>query len=119
MPILVFDWNDAGFNDVPTAPGFRNGITGQTKAAIVENLTANGATNYNNLVFTFQSGFAIGEWSRQIRVNIPWVTNQSGVQNVCNSVTRINQITYFDTDDADDTEPLTTFDIENFSHVFY
>ncbi|CAG8759819.1 15567_t:CDS:2, partial [Gigaspora rosea] len=86
MPILVFDWNDAGFNDVPTAPGFRNGITGQTK---------NGHSDKSEYTM---------------------VKNQSGVQNVCNSVTRINQITYCDTDDAGDTEPLTTFDIENFSH---
>ncbi|CAG8817123.1 34085_t:CDS:2 [Gigaspora margarita] len=114
--ILVF----IGFNDVPTAPGFRNGIKGQTKAAIIENLTENGATSYNNIIFTFPNGFAIGVWANQIKTNIPWVKNQSGVQNVCNSVTRINQITTCDTCDTCDTEmPLTTNDIENFSHVFY
>ena len=72
MIALVFEWNQAGFNDVPTAPGLRNGIEGQNKAAIIANLIANGATNYNNFIFTFANGNAVGEWATQIRVNIPW-----------------------------------------------
>jgi hypothetical protein len=72
MPALVFEWNEAGFNDVPTAPGLRNGIAGQNRVAIITNLTTNGATNYNNIVFTFPNGNAIGAWVDQTRVNIPW-----------------------------------------------
>ncbi|CAG8481653.1 8639_t:CDS:2 [Dentiscutata erythropus] len=117
MPALVFEWNEAGFNDVPNAPGLRNGISGQNKAAIITNLITNGATGYNNdLTFTFPSGSAIGEWINQIRVNLPWVKNQRGVQNVCNSITRINQITDNDCGCAD--TPSTVFDIENFSYIF-
>jgi hypothetical protein len=72
MLALVFEWNQAGFNDVPTAPGLRNGMEGQNKAAIITNLTANGATSFNDVVFTFASGNAVGEWTDQIRENIPW-----------------------------------------------
>lgn len=73
MPVLlVFEWNQAGFNDVPDSPGLRNGVAGQNKAAIVENLTRNGAKGYNDLIFTFESGYAIGEWVNQISANIPW-----------------------------------------------
>ena len=72
MPALIFEWNQAGFNDVPTAPGSRNGISGQNKGAIVTNLMANGATNYNDVVFTFPNGNAIGAWVDQINVNTPW-----------------------------------------------
>ncbi|CAJ0845503.1 5616_t:CDS:2 [Entrophospora sp. SA101] len=62
MPALVFEWNQAGYNDVPTALGSQNGIAGQNKGAIVKNLMANGAGNYNNVVFTFPNGTAIGAW---------------------------------------------------------
>ena len=72
MPTLVFEWNEADFNDVPTAPGLQNGIAGQNRVAIITNLTTNGATNYNNIIFTFPNGNAIGAWVDQIRVNIPW-----------------------------------------------
>ena len=72
MPALVFEWDPAGFNDVSTAPGLRNGVAGQTRAAIITNLTANGATNYNNIVFTFSHGNAIGAWLDQIGTSIPW-----------------------------------------------
>ncbi|CAB4428078.1 unnamed protein product [Rhizophagus irregularis] len=75
MPVLVFEWNLAGLNDVATAPGLRNGVANQDKATIIANLTANGATNYNNIVFTFPNGTAIGAWVDQIHVNIPWAEN--------------------------------------------
>ena len=72
IPALVFEWNPAGFNNVATAPGLRNGVAGQNRAAIIANLTANGATNYNDIVFTFANGNAIGTWLDQISINIPW-----------------------------------------------
>ena len=72
MPALVFEWNQAGFNDVPTAPNLRNGIFGQNRAAIINNLMRNGAKNHNNVIFTFANGTAIGAWVDQINVNIPW-----------------------------------------------
>ncbi|CAG8626890.1 26378_t:CDS:2 [Dentiscutata erythropus] len=114
MPALVFEWNEAGFNDVLIAPGFRNGVAGQNKAAIITNLTTNGATSHNGVVFTFPNGNAIGAWVDQIRVNIPWTTNQPGVPNVCTSVTRINRITEYDTG-----TPSTAFDLENYPNVFF
>ena len=73
MLALVFDWNPAGFNDVATAPGLRNGVAGQNVNAIIANLVANGARNHNNnVVFTFANGAAIGAWKSQITANIPW-----------------------------------------------
>ncbi|PKY52380.1 hypothetical protein RhiirA4_408255, partial [Rhizophagus irregularis] len=86
MPALVFEWNLAGFNDVATAPGLRNGVANQDKATIITNLTANGATNYN-IVFTFPNGTALERGAE----------NQMGVPDVVISVTRINQITKRDT----------------------
>ncbi|RIA97137.1 hypothetical protein C1645_814531 [Glomus cerebriforme] len=122
MPILVFEWNEGGFNDVPDAPGLRNGVAGQTKAAIVANLMANGATNYNDIIFAFSSGHAIGEWCRQISMNIQWALNQPGVPNICNSITRINPIIRYEDDDDDDDEtgiPSPEFDIENYPAFGY
>lgn len=60
MSALLFDWNDLGFNDTAVA-GCRNGVAVQTKAAVVANLVANGATNYKNkdILFTFRDGGAI------------------------------------------------------------
>ncbi|CAG8779042.1 21999_t:CDS:2, partial [Gigaspora rosea] len=114
MPAIVFEWNEAGFNDVPTAPGFRNGIAGQSKAEIITNFTTNRATSYNDVVFTFPNSNAIGAWLDQIHVNIPWAINQPGVLNVCTSVTRIHQITERDTGTLS-----TAFDLENSPYVFY
>ncbi|CAG8563838.1 10844_t:CDS:2 [Funneliformis mosseae] len=113
MPALVFNWNPAGFNDIGTAPGLRNGVAGQNLAAIIANLTANGATNYNNVVFTFPNGNAIGVWINQISVNIPWAINQVGVPDVVTSVTRINRITERDTG-----TPSTAFDLEDYRKAF-
>ncbi|CAG8456841.1 820_t:CDS:2, partial [Funneliformis caledonium] len=121
MPALVFEWNPAGFNDVATAPGLRNGIVGQSKTTIVTNLTTNGAKNYNDVVFTFPNGYSIGEWRKRIVTNIPCINlaqfsiliaKGTGVPNVINSVTRINRITEHDTDTA---IPSTAFDLEEFS----
>ena len=72
MPALVFHWDPRGFNDVATAPNLRNGIAGQNVEAIIANLVANGAINYNNVVFAFPKGENIGDWCRQIDANIPW-----------------------------------------------
>ncbi|CAG8620651.1 4908_t:CDS:2 [Paraglomus occultum] len=51
-PALVIDWNDAGFNDTPTQD-FRNGVVGQTKAAIIASLMAHGAGDYLDLNIIF------------------------------------------------------------------
>ncbi|PKY54659.1 hypothetical protein RhiirA4_426930 [Rhizophagus irregularis] len=40
-PAIVIQWNDPGFNDVPTMPGCRNGIAEQTQNAIVTVFTTN------------------------------------------------------------------------------
>ncbi|CAG8476251.1 17423_t:CDS:2 [Cetraspora pellucida] len=73
MPALLFDWNDAGFNDT-AVPNCRNGITGQTKASIIANLLANGATNYRNqdILFIFPNGLTIGDWYWNLVTNLPW-----------------------------------------------
>ncbi|CAG8598834.1 22921_t:CDS:2 [Dentiscutata erythropus] len=89
IPALVFQWNDAGFNDVPNMPNCRNGILGQTKAA---NLVANRAVNWDDTVFTFPNGTAIGRWV--------------GVPDICHSVTRITKISA--------TNPV---DVENFDDI--
>ncbi|CAG8751651.1 15788_t:CDS:2, partial [Racocetra persica] len=56
-PALVIKWDDKGFNDVPTVPGCRNGIAGQTKAALITHLVTNGAVDVYglNLVYMFRS----------------------------------------------------------------
>ncbi|CAG8494688.1 4088_t:CDS:2, partial [Racocetra fulgida] len=56
-PALVIRWDDRGFNDVPTVPGCRNGIAGQTKAALITHLVTNGAVDVSglNLVYMFRS----------------------------------------------------------------
>ncbi|CAG8674072.1 4746_t:CDS:2, partial [Acaulospora colombiana] len=73
MPALLFDWNQAGFNDT-NVPNCRNGVAGQTQGAIVANLLANGATDFMNLniLFVFQNGQAIGTWHKNVAVNLPW-----------------------------------------------
>ena len=60
MPALVISWNDAGFNDTPTQD-CRNGIAGQTKAAIIASLIAHGAGDFLglNLIFVFQNCFEL------------------------------------------------------------
>ena len=68
MPALAFQWNNAGFNDVPATPNCRNGIPGQTREAFIANLVANGAINWNSTVFSFPNGTAIGIWVGQIPV---------------------------------------------------
>ncbi|CAG8771829.1 20137_t:CDS:1, partial [Racocetra fulgida] len=66
MPALVFQWNDAGFNDVPATPNCRNGIAGQTKVAFIGILVENGAKNWNDCVLTFPDGTSIGTWKKVI-----------------------------------------------------
>ncbi|CAB4442623.1 unnamed protein product [Rhizophagus irregularis] len=113
MPALVFHWDPAGFNDVATSPNNRNGVVGQNLAAVITNLTASGARNYNNIIFTFPNGASIGTWKQQIDTNIPWVRSQTGIPNVIHTVTRVNRVTEHDTG-----TPSSAFDLEDFSDVF-
>ena len=73
MPALIFVWNDAGFNDT-AVPNCRNGLAGQTKAAIIANLIANGVTNFENMntLFIFPKSEAIGDWANDVETNLPW-----------------------------------------------
>ncbi|CAG8518167.1 14455_t:CDS:2 [Cetraspora pellucida] len=93
MPALLFDWNDAGFNDT-AVPNCRNGIEGQTKASIIANLLANGATNYRNqdILFIFPNGLTIGDWYWNLVTNLPWAKHQNGIPDICNHFLRINKI---------------------------
>ncbi|CAG8455852.1 9309_t:CDS:2 [Scutellospora calospora] len=63
-PVLIIKWDDRGFNDVPTVPGCRNGVPGQTKAAIITHLVTNGAVDVYglNLIFMFRNSDALGQW---------------------------------------------------------
>ncbi|RIB07488.1 hypothetical protein C2G38_2045962 [Gigaspora rosea] len=94
MPALLFDWNQAGFNDNPNVPNCRNGVAGQTQGAIIANLIANGAIDFMNLniLFIFQDGHAIGTWGRNVAVNLPWAKHQAGIPDVCNNLLRLNRI---------------------------
>ncbi|CAG8572125.1 1252_t:CDS:2, partial [Acaulospora morrowiae] len=94
MPALLFDWNQAGFNDT-NVPNCRNGVAGQTQGAIIANLLANGAIDFMNLniLFVFQNGQAIGTWHKNVAVNLPWVKHQAGVPDICNNLLRLNKIT--------------------------
>ncbi|CAG8464855.1 8452_t:CDS:2, partial [Paraglomus occultum] len=47
------------------------------------------------------NGYAIGDWIRQMRVNIPWAINQDGVPNVITTAIRINRITERETGTLD------------------
>ncbi|RGB33429.1 hypothetical protein C1646_669360 [Rhizophagus diaphanus] len=107
MPALMFDWNDAGFNDVPTVPNCCNRVAGQTKAAVIASLTRASAINHDNILFTFPKGTEIGTWSRSIATNLPWAKNQNGIPNICNSLLRINKI----------TANTGNVDIEDYLHV--
>ncbi|CAB4444234.1 unnamed protein product [Rhizophagus irregularis] len=72
MPMLLFHWNDLGFNDVPTSPNLRNEVIGQLQQAIVANLIANRAIDYRNhgLLFIFPNDTTIGTWARNVSANI-------------------------------------------------
>ncbi|CAG8564136.1 14707_t:CDS:2, partial [Cetraspora pellucida] len=67
-PALIIQWDDRGFNDVPTVPGCRNGVPGQTKAAIIAHLVANCAVDaYGlNLVFMFRNSDALSQCEHTI-----------------------------------------------------
>jgi len=54
MPAIIIQWNNAGFNNVPTSPNNRHGVVGQDQNAIVNFLVASGAMNYNNTIFMFR-----------------------------------------------------------------
>lgn len=72
MPLLIFDWNNDGFNDVETSPGCRNGVAGQTKEAIIASLTESGAVNHDNILFYFSDGAAIGTWIENLKGTLAW-----------------------------------------------
>jgi len=74
MPALLFDWNNLGFNDDPTAPNLRNGVAGQLQLAIVANLITHGAIDYRNygILFIFPNDTAIGTWARNVSASLPW-----------------------------------------------
>ncbi|CAG8729490.1 5238_t:CDS:2, partial [Gigaspora rosea] len=95
MPALLFDWNQASFNDNPNVPNCRNGVAGQTQGAIIANLIANGAIDFMNLniLFIFRDGHAIGNWHSNVAVNLPWAKHQAGVPDACNNLLRVNRIT--------------------------
>ncbi|CAG8557649.1 6974_t:CDS:2 [Ambispora leptoticha] len=94
MLALLFDWNQAGFNDT-NVPNCHNGVAGQTQEAIIANLLANGATDFMNLniLFIFPNGQAIGTWCRNFAANLPWAKQQAGVADICNNILRLNKIT--------------------------
>ncbi|CAG8528601.1 6309_t:CDS:2, partial [Dentiscutata erythropus] len=75
MPALLIDWNDSGFNDTAT-PNLRNGVAGQTKAAIVADLVAGDSLAFAQFYYSF---------SKRAK-------NQAGVPNVYNVVIRINKV---------------------------
>ncbi|CAG8639099.1 26816_t:CDS:2, partial [Dentiscutata erythropus] len=116
MPALVIGWNDAGFNDTAT-PNLHNGVAGQTKAAIIADLIAGGAIDFqnHNILFIFRSDIAFGSWAENVETNLRWygtityilvslalaqfyysfskrAKNQAGVPNVYNAVIRINKV---------------------------
>ncbi|CAG8546941.1 5412_t:CDS:2, partial [Cetraspora pellucida] len=94
MPALLFDWNQAGFNDT-NVPNCRNGVAGQTQGTIIANILAHGATDFmnKNILFIFRNGQAIGTWHRNIAMNLPWAKCQAGVPDICNNILRLNKIT--------------------------
>lgn len=75
--MLLFYWNNLGFNDVPANPNLRNGTAGQTQQAIANNLIANGAVDYMNLGLLFifpddADDVTIRTWARNVLANLPW-----------------------------------------------
>lgn len=62
-PAIVIQWNDSGFNDVPTMLGCRNGIAGQTQNAIVTVFTTNRGIDVKglNTVFLFRTNDDLGQ----------------------------------------------------------
>ncbi|RHZ50420.1 hypothetical protein Glove_499g46 [Diversispora epigaea] len=104
-PGLIIQWNERGFNDVPNAPGFRNGVPGQTKQALINHFVNNGATNvYDlNLVFMFENPDKLADCEIIIPV---WARHQPGIPDVCSAICRIDKITD------------TTYSTERFLHAF-
>ncbi|RUS12484.1 hypothetical protein BC938DRAFT_478885 [Jimgerdemannia flammicorona] len=91
-PAIVTAWNSAGFNDVPATPGCRNGVPGQTLAALVAYIVASGGVDaYNlHLLFMFRTPDMLSSCER----GIPnWARHQAGVPDVCTSSIRINRMT--------------------------
>ncbi|CAG8537678.1 14839_t:CDS:2, partial [Cetraspora pellucida] len=91
-PALIIQWDDRGFNDVPTVPGCRNGVPGQTKAAIITHLVTNGTVDIYglNLVFMFRNPDALSQCEHTIPA---WARHQPGIPDVCNAICRIDKVT--------------------------
>ncbi|RHZ68389.1 hypothetical protein Glove_295g43 [Diversispora epigaea] len=69
----------------------RNGIAGQTKAAIVNYIVGSGGVDFNGLneMFLFRSPLAIS----RSQYGFPlWTHHQAGVADVCLSICRINKL---------------------------
>jgi len=73
MPALMFDWNQDGFNDTPVT-NCRNGVVGQTKVTLINNILTYGATDFRNMniFFIFPKGEAIGDWANNVVANFHW-----------------------------------------------
>jgi hypothetical protein len=67
-PIVIVAWNAAGFNDNAALPNCRNGVAGQTQAALIAHIVANGGANIKgyNVAFAFVSGDAFQTWTRNV-----------------------------------------------------
>ncbi|RUS32018.1 hypothetical protein BC938DRAFT_476485 [Jimgerdemannia flammicorona] len=92
-PAIAIAWNPAGFNDVPATPGCRNGVPGQTLAALVAYFVASGGVDAHNLNILFM--FRTPEMLSICEQGIPnWARHQAGVPDVCFSAIRINHMTY-------------------------
>ncbi|RUP42684.1 hypothetical protein BC936DRAFT_138228 [Jimgerdemannia flammicorona] len=66
-PAVVVQWNEAGFNNVPAAPGMRDGIPGQTKDALINVFTNNGGVDIANLhhtMFLFRNNQSVVDCER-------------------------------------------------------
>lgn len=59
-PAILIQWNANGFNDT-AVKNCRNGVPGQTQAAIVNYIVGNGGVNFNglNTLFLFRNNLAI------------------------------------------------------------
>ncbi|CAB4406337.1 unnamed protein product [Rhizophagus irregularis] len=89
-PAILIQWNANGFNDTAVT-NCRNGVPGQTQAAIVNYIVGNGSVNFNglNTLFLFKNNLAITNCQYQFP---SWAHHQAGVADVCLSVCRINKL---------------------------
>ncbi|RUS33793.1 hypothetical protein BC938DRAFT_483891 [Jimgerdemannia flammicorona] len=57
-PLLIIQWNERGFNNVPGAPGLRDGVAGQTRDSLINIIIANGGVDELGMhtIFRFRHG---------------------------------------------------------------